>query len=102
MERDDTRSNGEGGLTPQAGGGLATRESWDLARAEATRLQVLRDVDVVKEAIRDGLAALHLAERDVDFQLFVAGLRKLLAGGLLAKDMADEMERRYGSDAVSL
>jgi hypothetical protein len=102
MAIDDTRSSREESLGARAESPMITGESEDLARAEATRLQVLRDVDTVKHAIHDGLATLHTAERDLDFQYFVAGLRKLLAGGLLAKDMADEMERRYGRDAVSL
>lgn len=69
---------------------------------DARRLAALRDVDEVKVVILDGLAAIHLAERDVDFQLFVAGLRKLLTGGLQAKELADRLVREYGPEAVTL
>lgn len=102
MESDDARSSGAGALSPQAAGGTITRGSEDLAQREATRLESMRRVDTVKDAVLDGLEALNKAERDLDFQGYVAGLRKLLAGGLLAKDVADELERRYGRDAVSL
>lgn len=80
----------------------AERESLTDEQREATRLLTVREGDEVKAAALEGLAAMHWAERDSDYQVYMAGLGKLIAAGMAAKTLRDTLFNRYGSDAVSL
>jgi len=87
---------------PASGHLMGKRSEWPPETAEAVRLVVATMVGEVREELEAAEATILDGMSRDDFQLTVAGLRKILVAGLRAKEVADVMVRWYGAEAAGL